>query len=150
MFLFYDDAENPVYNANIRLYYYNVGDYPSVVFCDDPDGDRSEYFYPTNDYSNHYTVTFSLGAGADTGEDEDWLGMKVEWGSTFQYNDQFQHLLEASPDLNGDLVVGLTDVQLLSAIFYGTYDVRGDFNHDDVVNLTDISLWSPHNGHTCP
>lgn len=144
------DSGTPISPSNIRLYFYNQEETPSVVFCDDPEGDRSEYFYPTNDYSNHYTVTFGLAAGADTSYDVDWLRMKVEWGPTYGSSDMFPHLLEASPDLSGDLQVNLTDVQLFSAIYSGDYDVRADFNHDDVVNLTDLSLWTPHNTHSCP
>jgi hypothetical protein len=145
-----DPSQNPIYPNNLRVYFYTPSDYPSVIFCDNPDGNRSEDFFPTNDYSNHWTLTFNLAAGADVREDVDWLMMKVEWGPTFQDSQFFPHMEEASPDLNGDLVINLADAQVFSAIFLGTYDVRADFNHDGVVNLADASVFQAHNSHSCP
>lgn len=149
-FSMYDLEGQPISPTNVRLYFYNQAQVKSVVFCEDPDGYQSEYFYPTNDYGNHYTVTFGLRAGTDTSEDPGWLRMMVEWGTNYSESDMFPSLDEASPDLSGDLVVSLSDSGIFSSILYGTYDSRADYNHDGVISLADVGVFSSHSGDQCP
>lgn len=53
-----------------------------------------------------------------------------------------------SADLNGDLLVNLSDIvpftQMLAA-----YDYAGDFNNDGVINLSDIVRFTPGIGSSC-
>lgn len=54
-----------------------------------------------------------------------------------------------SPDINGDLEVGLPDiVPFVQALTTG-YDWRCDYNHDEAINLTDISLMTQGLGAGC-
>jgi hypothetical protein len=55
-----------------------------------------------------------------------------------------------SPDINGDLIVNLTDVVLFSGDFYGAYAYRSDFYWDGTLNLSDIVYLSQGNGRMCP
>jgi hypothetical protein len=55
-----------------------------------------------------------------------------------------------SPDVNGDLVVTLTDVVLFAADYYGLYVYRSDFYYDGNVNLSDIVLLAQGLGAECP
>jgi hypothetical protein len=55
-----------------------------------------------------------------------------------------------SPDINGDLVVNLTDVQMFSADFYAAYAFRSDFYRDGTLNLSDIVPLSRAAGAVCP
>jgi len=55
-----------------------------------------------------------------------------------------------SPDLNGDLEVNLSDVQLFAADFYGTYHHRSDLSFDGTVNLSDIVPLATSMGAVCP
>lgn len=55
-----------------------------------------------------------------------------------------------SPDVNGDLVVGLSDVVLMVQALGGAYDFRYDFNGDGAINLGDIIVMVPSMGETCP
>jgi len=85
-------------------------------------------------------VTFSntLAAGGFT---DMGLGEKtvvVFRGDQLPYD--FYDIQHHSPDINGDLMVNLTDVQLFTADFYGLLSpFRSDFNWDGVINLLDIS-----------
>jgi len=45
-----------------------------------------------------------------------------------------------SPDLNGDLVVDLTDVVLFASDYFDTYNYRSDFLWDGTLNLSDVAL----------
>jgi hypothetical protein len=54
-----------------------------------------------------------------------------------------------SPDINGDLVVDLSDIALFSSDLNGTYNYRSDFNYDGNVNLSDIGVLSAGMGATC-
>ena len=45
-----------------------------------------------------------------------------------------------SPDMNGDLVVDLSDVVIFAEYFYGTYDYAADFHWDGLINLSDL-VW---------
>jgi hypothetical protein len=55
-----------------------------------------------------------------------------------------------SADINGDLVVNLTDVALFASDVYGAYDYRSDFNFDGEVNLIDLVIFAPTIGASCP
>lgn len=55
-----------------------------------------------------------------------------------------------SPDINGDLTVNLTDVQIFTADFYGGFDFRSDFNRDETVNLSDLPQMAQAFGAGCP
>jgi len=55
-----------------------------------------------------------------------------------------------SPDMNGDLVVNLTDVVLFAGVYYGAYEYAADFYWDGVINLSDIVLLAQGQGATCP
>jgi len=55
-----------------------------------------------------------------------------------------------SVDINGDLLVNLTDVTLFTADFFGAPQYRSDFNNDGAINLTDLTLLAPHIGASCP
>jgi hypothetical protein len=55
-----------------------------------------------------------------------------------------------SPDINGDLVVNLVDIQLFTQDFFSGYDFRSDFYRDGTLNLADISLMAQAVGAACP
>jgi hypothetical protein len=55
-----------------------------------------------------------------------------------------------SPDVNGDLIVNLTDVVLFAGDYYGAYAYRSDFYFDGTVNLSDIVLLAQGSGAACP
>ena len=55
-----------------------------------------------------------------------------------------------SPDINGDLLVNLTDVVLFSQNFFGPYNYNSDFFWDGVLNLSDIVLLAQGMGAQCP
>ena len=49
-----------------------------------------------------------------------------------------------SPDIDGDLEVNLSDVQLFAVDFYGAYAYRSDLFYDGVINLSDLSRLAQH------
>ena len=55
-----------------------------------------------------------------------------------------------SPDINGDRVVNLQDVAILSGDFYSGYNFRCDLNGDGVINLADIPIFALHYAAQCP
>ena len=56
-----------------------------------------------------------------------------------------------SPDINGDLIVNLTDISLFAVDFFGAvYMYRSDFNYDGAINLTDLAMLAPTIGVPCP
>jgi hypothetical protein len=55
-----------------------------------------------------------------------------------------------SPDINGDLKVDLTDMQLFAVDFFSSYDFRADFHRDGIVNLSDIPQMALAIGADCP
>jgi hypothetical protein len=59
-------------------------------------------------------------------------------------------ILMNSPDMNGDLIVNLTDVVLFAGFYNGAYAYCADFYWDGILNLSDIVLLAQHIGHTCP
>ena len=61
-------------------------------------------------------------------------------------------LVLVSPDISGDLVVGIVDVALFAIGFPSSvkpYDARLDFNGDGIVNLVDLSAFARHLHHRC-
>jgi hypothetical protein len=62
-------------------------------------------------------------------------------GDLFQFN---------SPDINGDLYVNLSDVQMFVSDFYGEYNYRCDFFWDGMISLPDIALLAQGIGASCP
>ncbi len=55
-----------------------------------------------------------------------------------------------SPDINGDLTVNLTDVQIFTTDFYADFDFRSDFHRDGSVNLSDLAEMAHAFGASCP
>jgi len=55
-----------------------------------------------------------------------------------------------SPDLNGDLVVNLSDIILFARIYWGEYSYAADFYWDGQVNLSDLAMMIGTRGRTCP
>jgi hypothetical protein len=51
-----------------------------------------------------------------------------------------------SPDINGDLVVNLQDVSILTVDYYSGYSFRCDLNGDGYLNLRDIPIFAEHFG----
>lgn len=49
-----------------------------------------------------------------------------------------------SPDIDGDLEVNLSDVQLFAEDFFGAYAYRSDLSYDGVINLSDLSRLAQH------
>jgi len=60
------------------------------------------------------------------------------------------HLCFNSPDINGDLRVDLTDMQLFAVDFFSSYDFRSDFHRDGIVNLSDLPPMALAIGVACP
>jgi hypothetical protein len=54
-----------------------------------------------------------------------------------------------SPNLNGDSLINISDLQLLAAAYYSSSPTTGDLNDDGVLNLNDISLMGRHMNHAC-
>jgi hypothetical protein len=55
-----------------------------------------------------------------------------------------------SPDLNGDLVVNLTDLVMFVNIYVGAYSVCADYVCDGTINIADVATIAAHFGATCP
>lgn len=55
-----------------------------------------------------------------------------------------------SADLNGDLVVNLTDVGEFAIDFFGGYRYRSDFHYDGILNLRDVALMAAAMQAACP
>ncbi|MEN8007142.1 MAG: hypothetical protein ABFS42_09005 [Candidatus Krumholzibacteriota bacterium] len=56
----------------------------------------------------------------------------------------------SSPDIDGNLVVNLSDVTLFAMDFFGPYVFRSDLHHDGAVNLSDLAVVAGAVGITCP
>jgi hypothetical protein len=54
-----------------------------------------------------------------------------------------------SPDMNGDLVVNLLDVVILSGDYLNGYHFRSDLNGDGALNLLDVYEFAQHIGAQC-
>jgi len=60
-----------------------------------------------------------------------------------------------SPDMNGDLVVNLSDLQQFAVAFFESRnnhssDFRADFQRDGQINLADLARFAPAFGTACP
>jgi hypothetical protein len=56
-----------------------------------------------------------------------------------------------SPDINGDLVVNLSDIAFFASDFFSPgYNYRSDFNYDQVINLQDVAMLAGAVGAFCP
>ena len=55
-----------------------------------------------------------------------------------------------SADINGDLVVNLTDVARFTMDFFGPYTYTNDLHWDEVVNLSDVAELARAFGTACP
>jgi hypothetical protein len=55
-----------------------------------------------------------------------------------------------SPDLNGDLVVNLTDLALFAGDFFGPYVLRSDLYRDSQINLQDLAVFAQGFSASCP
>lgn len=55
-----------------------------------------------------------------------------------------------SPDLDGNLVVDLSDVVIFAMSYFGAYDPCCDLRHDGTINLSDLVVLAMHLGHSCP
>ena len=55
-----------------------------------------------------------------------------------------------SSDMNGDLLVDLSDIVLFAQTLHGAYSYAADFNFDGVVNLVDVVYFVPTIGTNCP
>jgi hypothetical protein len=55
-----------------------------------------------------------------------------------------------SPDLDGNLVVNLSDGGLFTQDLFGTYAARSDLNWDDVINISDVGVMASAMGTDCP
>lgn len=108
-------------------------------------------------------VTCALGACADTPTDVNGIAtwvtplhggghsqglcyVMVNGAALFQgLNLQFN-----SADINGDLVVNLTDVSLFAENFFTSYHYRSDFYYDGVINLSDVGMLASSLAASCP
>ena len=55
-----------------------------------------------------------------------------------------------SPDIDGNLVVNLSDAGFFATDLFGTYHLRSDFNADGVVDLSDSGFLATSIGKGCP
>lgn len=55
-----------------------------------------------------------------------------------------------SADINGDLVVNLTDISLMAENFFISYHYRADFYFDGVINLSDLGMMAQSLAASCP
>lgn len=55
-----------------------------------------------------------------------------------------------SPDLDGSLVVNLSDGGLFTQDLFGTYAERSDLNGDGVINISDVGVMAAAMGTSCP
>jgi hypothetical protein len=62
-----------------------------------------------------------------------------------QFNVQFN-----SPDIDGNLVVNLSDVPPFAQDYFNPYNYRSDFHWNGVINLADVALLANGIGATCP
>lgn len=55
-----------------------------------------------------------------------------------------------SPDINGDLLVDLSDIAAFTQDLGGAYHHRSDFVHDGVIDLSDVAVMAAALGASCP
>lgn len=54
-----------------------------------------------------------------------------------------------SPDINGDLIVDLTDIIFFAEDYFGEYNYKSDFYFDGIINLSDIIVLAQSMGMEC-
>jgi hypothetical protein len=59
-------------------------------------------------------------------------------------------ILFNSADINGDLIVNLSDTILFVAVYTGAYDYSADFSYDGIINLSDLVLYAGGLNTACP
>jgi hypothetical protein len=74
----------------------------------------------------------------------------IWWAPEPDYGTVEVDLYINSPDINGDLVVNLTDYTLFSVDYNGSYNYRSDFNFDGYVNMGDLTILAGALGVDCP
>jgi hypothetical protein len=62
---------------------------------------------------------------------------------------EMTNLSVVSPDIDGDLAVGLVDLAEFASAFFGAYDPRADMDGNGAINLTDLVLFAGHFWHDC-
>ncbi len=114
-----------------------------LVFCED--GNIADH---DSDFNGQTDFSFPLKGGGCAEDAETWgiLDGQPVGGSP----NPLLNLNYNSPDMNGDLVVNLTDIVLFADYFSGTYGYCADFYWDGVINLSDLVVITPHLGHSCP
>lgn len=55
-----------------------------------------------------------------------------------------------SPDITGDLVVNLFDLQVFAEDYFSSYQMRSDFHGDGVLNLADVAIYVQNYLAQCP
>ncbi len=84
--------------------------------------------------------TLDLGAGHEL-----WVDTVVNC-----YSVELEGININSPDINGDLVVNLSDVVEFARDYFGDDDYRSDFYWDGSVDLSDLVLMAQGIGASCP
>lgn len=74
---------------------------------------------------------------------------QVWWAPSSVWGHRPIELYINSPDINGDLVVNMTDYSLFATDYNGTYNFRSDFNYDNLVNVGDLTIFSSALGIDC-
>ena len=71
-----------------------------------------------------------------------WGGIPCAWENVELYVN--------SPDINGDLIVNISDAVLFASDLIGNYNFRSDFNHDSVINYLDKEIFNSAIGASYP
>ncbi len=116
-------------------------DDPNLCFC--PGVHPADHATDSNGYTQ-----FALPVCGGGCSENLTLGGFLE-GTPFNQN-PLPHIRVNSPDLNCDLIVNLTDLQLFTAAYFGEYSYCVDFFWDGVMNLKDIPEFARHYGCSCP
>jgi hypothetical protein len=132
-----DSTPTPIFNYPFEDMWLE-SDTPAFVFC--PGGTTADANTDANGQTTFSGALFagSWGAGAVIVINGDAL---TQAPLDFLFN---------SPDMDGSLVVNLTDVVLFAGVYYGAYEYAADFYWDGVINLSDIVLLAQGQGATCP
>ena len=132
-----DSTPTPIFNYPFEDMWLESDD-PAFVFC--PGGTSADANTDANGQTTFSGALFAGSSGA--GLIVVINGDPLEQGPLdFLFN---------SPDMNGDLLVNLTDVVLFAGVYYGEYDYSADYYWDGNINLSDIVLLAQGQGATCP
>jgi hypothetical protein len=112
------------------------------VFC--PGGTVADY---ATDENGVTTISGPFAAGGSVHPADH--GMVVLLNGSALYQPPFA-LGGNSPDINGDLVVNLSDAVMFAQDYGVVYRYRNDFNWDGIVNLSDVVFLVQGLGATCP